>query len=63
MGFDESGAQQVSILVLGAAMVAVGYLGLTHPLTAMNVGGGGGAVAIALLAYNLGRYRTDTQRA
>lgn len=63
MSLDEIGPQQVTIFILGAAMVATGYLGLTGSLTLSNVIGGGGAAAIALFAYNLGRYRADPERA
>lgn len=59
MGLDEIGALQVGIFVLGAAMAAIGYLGLIGSLTLSNVVSGAGAVAIALLAYNLGRYQGD----
>lgn len=63
MGLEEIGALQVSIFILGAAMVTVGYLGLNGSLSVSNIVSGGGAAAIALLAYNLGRYRTNPGRA
>ena len=63
MKMQRIGTEQVAIFVLGATMVAVGYLGLTGDLTVNNLISGAGATSIALLAFSLGRHRSDPERA
>lgn len=63
MDTDAIGTEQLAIFVLGAAMVAIGYLGLTNALTVSNVLSGAGAGAIAILAFSMGRQRGQPDRA
>jgi hypothetical protein len=57
MNTDGIGTEQLAIFILGAAMIAVGYLGLTGALTVSNILSGAGASTIAILAFSLGRQR------
>jgi len=63
MSVDDIGTEQFAVFVLGASMVTVGLLGLTGTLSVSNLLSGAGAASIALLAFSLGRHRSDAERA